>query len=121
MSDERARELEERGIAAAKAGRKDEARALLQHSLRINSNNDNAWLWLASVARDKRERLLCLQKVLELNPQNEMGLRAVRAMGIDPQKLVPQRATIDQSLIDVDELVEEPRVPLPSLDALQNA
>ena len=119
MSDERARELEERGIAAAKAGRKDEARTLLQHSLRIDSTSDNAWLWLASVARDKRERLLCLQKVLEINPDNEMGLRAVRAMGIDPYQLVPQRATIDQSLVDVDELVEEPRIPLPPLEDLE--
>ncbi len=88
MSQEQAKAFEERGIAAAKAGQKDVARKLLQQSLRIDPNNDNAWLWLASVARDQRERLLCLQKVLEVNPTNEMGLKAVTALGIDPARLI---------------------------------
>ena len=120
MSSERARELEERGIEAARAGQKDEARRLLQHSLRLESANDNAWLWLASVAKDKRERLLCLQKVLELNPQNEMGLKAVQAMGIDPARLLPERQTIDDTLISEDD-AELEGVPIPTQEFLAAA
>lgn len=88
MSSEQAREYEQRGINAAKAGRKDEARKFLQQSLRVNPESDTAWLWLASVTDGKRERLIFLQKVLEINPNNEMALKAVSAFGIDPQRLI---------------------------------
>jgi tetratricopeptide (TPR) repeat protein len=105
VSNEEARELQEQGIQAAKAGQKDEARRLLQQALRIEPRNDTTWLWLASVARDQRERLVCLQKVLQINRDNEMALKAVRAMGIDPDQLRPQRPTIDESLAAEDAVV----------------
>ncbi|MBC7813626.1 MAG: tetratricopeptide repeat protein [Burkholderiales bacterium] len=80
MDSEQARDLRNRGIAAAKAGQKDEARQLLQQSIRLEPNNEAAWLWLASVARDPRERLFCLQKLLEINPNNEAGVKAMQAL-----------------------------------------
>jgi tetratricopeptide (TPR) repeat protein len=80
VAGDQARDLRTRGIAAAKAGHKDEARALLQESVRIEPNNEAAWLWLASVARDPRERLFCLEKVLGINPLNETARKAVDAM-----------------------------------------
>ncbi|MBW4438777.1 MAG: tetratricopeptide repeat protein [Pleurocapsa minor GSE-CHR-MK-17-07R] len=73
MGSDQARELRQQGITAAKAGRKDEARQLLQQSIRIEPNNEAAWLWLASVARDKQERIFCLQKILEINPMNKQA------------------------------------------------
>ncbi len=76
---EDARDLRQRGIRAAKAGQKDEARQLLQQSIRLEPDNEAAWLWLASVARDNRERLFCLQKILEINPNNETALKALEA------------------------------------------
>ncbi len=87
MSSEQARELRQRGIAAAKAGQNDLARQLLQQSIRFEPNNEAAWIWLASVAQDRRERLFCFQKLLEINPQNETALKALRAMGITPEQL----------------------------------
>ncbi|HRF97156.1 MAG TPA: tetratricopeptide repeat protein, partial [Aggregatilineales bacterium] len=111
MSDEKARELEERGIQAAKAGNKDEARKLLQNALRLNPNSENGWLWLASVLKEKKERLLCLQKVLEINPSNEMALKAVRAFGVDPTQLVPQRGSLSQSLADDDDAGGDANIP----------
>src|SRR5215217_1644468 len=74
-----ARALRQQGIQAAKAGQKDNARDLLQQSIRIDPYNEAAWLWLASVARDNRERLFCLQKLLEINPQNETARKALDA------------------------------------------
>lgn len=79
MAVEFARELRQQGITAAKAGRKDEARELLQKSIRVDPKNEAAWLWLASVARDQRERIFCLNKVLEINPNHEAALRALQA------------------------------------------
>ncbi len=119
MSDEKARELEERGIQAAKAGNKDEARKLLQNALRLNPNSENGWLWLASVLKEKKERLLCLQKVLEINPNNEIALKAVRAFGVDPTQLVPQRGSLSQSLADDEEgVASEANIPIPTAEKI---
>src|SRR5215813_6161482 len=73
VASEQAKELRRQGIAAAKAGQKDQARQLLQQSLRLDPKSEVGWLWLASVANDERERLFYLHKLLEINPNNEMA------------------------------------------------
>ncbi|MBC8098597.1 MAG: tetratricopeptide repeat protein, partial [Armatimonadetes bacterium] len=85
MSSEQFRE---QGIAAAKARQPDEARRLLQQALRLNPGDALAWLYLASVAKDTKERLVYLQKVLEIDPDNDLAQKAVRALGIAPEQLL---------------------------------
>lgn len=80
MASDQARELRARGIAAAKAGNKEEARQLLQQSVRIEPRNEAAWLWLASVARDAGERKFCLEQVITINPNNPTALQALQTM-----------------------------------------
>ena len=87
MASEQARNLRRQGIAAAKAGQQDQARTLLQQSLRLEPGNEAAWIWLASVARNQQERLFCFQKLLEVNPNNETALQALQSMGISPGQL----------------------------------
>ena len=77
MGNDEARALRQQGIAAAKAGQKDEARALLQQAIRLEPGNEAAWMWLASVARDQRERVFALQKLLEINPGNATARQAL--------------------------------------------
>jgi tetratricopeptide (TPR) repeat protein len=113
VSSEQARILLERGIQAAKAGQTDQARKLIQQSLRLYQYDDTAWLYLASVARNKRERLASLKKALEINPDNEQALKAVTTMGIDPAQLVPQTRTIDDSLATEDAELERGEAPIP--------
>lgn len=72
--------LRQQGIAAAKAGQKDEARQLLQQSIRLEPASEAAWLWLASVARDSREREFCLKKILEINPNNTQALQGLATL-----------------------------------------
>jgi Tfp pilus assembly protein PilF len=50
VASDQARQLRLQGIAAAKAGQKEEARKLLQQSIRLEPNNDAAWLWMAFIA-----------------------------------------------------------------------
>lgn len=88
-----ARELRQQGIRAAKAGQKDEARQLLQQSLRIDPDSEPAWLWLASVANNNRERVFCLNKVLELNPNNETALKALQGLDEPPPPSKPSVPT----------------------------
>jgi tetratricopeptide (TPR) repeat protein len=99
MSQDQAKQFLMQGIEAAKGGQKDQARQLFQNTLRLDPQNETAWLWMSSVARDNRERLFCLQNLLQINPQNEMALKAVQAMGVNPQELIQQQehATTSQT------------------------
>jgi tetratricopeptide (TPR) repeat protein len=80
MGNEQAKDLRQRGIAAAKAGQKAEARQLLQQAIRLEPNNEAAWLWMASVAPTPQDKLFCLQKLLEINPENSTALKAMQAL-----------------------------------------
>lgn len=61
------------GIAAAKEGRKEEARQNLTEVIRKNGDSERAWLWMSSVVDTSSERAYCLRKVLEINPKNELA------------------------------------------------
>jgi len=97
VSSEQAKELRRQGIAAAKAGQKDQARQLLQQSLRLDPSSEAAWLWLTSVARDQRERLFCLNKLLEINPNNEMGLQSLQQLGLTREQLAQSQQSPAQT------------------------
>lgn len=59
-----------RGIAAARAGRRSEARALILRAVERDERNEQAWLWLAGVMDDPADVRTCLENVLALNPAN---------------------------------------------------
>lgn len=59
-----------RAIAAARDGRRDDARALLLHLLEADPRNERAWLWLSGVVDDSEDVKICLENVLALNPSN---------------------------------------------------
>jgi hypothetical protein len=79
-----------RAIAAAKAGRKVEARQLLEAVLDSDERNERAWLWLSGVVDSDEERSICLENVLSINPDNQAArrglamLRAARAAASAP-------------------------------------
>lgn len=58
------------GIAAAQAGRRKEARELLLRVVEVNEASEQAWLWLSSVVDSDEDRLIALENVLALNPDN---------------------------------------------------
>jgi hypothetical protein len=70
------------GIAAAREGRRAEARALLMRALQTNSRSEQAWLWMSAVVETDAERQSCLEQVLEINPHNQtaqLGLEKIKA------------------------------------------
>jgi tetratricopeptide (TPR) repeat protein len=93
MSSEQARQFRERGIGLAKARRTAEARQALQQALRLDPRDETSWLYLASITEDVKERLIYLRKVLEINPQNAMAIKAVGVLGIDPEQLLSTTST----------------------------
>lgn len=122
MGNEQARNLRRQGIAAAKAGQRDQARALLQQAVRLEPDSEAAWIWLASLAVDRRERLFCFQKLLEINPRNETALNALQAMGISPQQLLQAQETApaqEQAAAPAAPL--RPGVPVPDAQQIASA
>lgn len=58
------------GIAAARAGKRAEAHALLTRVVAADVHSEQGWLWLAGVSDDPAEVRSCLHQVLALNPDS---------------------------------------------------
>jgi len=69
-------------IAAARDGRRYDARALLLHLLEADPRNERAWLWLSGVVDDPEDVKICLENVLALNPSNPRALAVKLAYAI---------------------------------------
>ena len=63
--------LVKKGIAAAQSGDREQARKLLSQATAIDPASEDAWLWLASISEYPEELLAFLNRVLEINPENE--------------------------------------------------
>lgn len=103
MSDS-ARDLLVRGIAAAKAKDKDQARFYLEWVLRTDANRQQkikAWLWLSEVSDDPAERRECLENVLAYDPTNPLARRGIAIL---------------RGQLDPDEIIDPNRQPTPSAD-----
>lgn len=70
-----AQELVREGKRVARAGDRATAYRLFVRALETDPRNEEAWLWRAGTSTDLAEALACLERVLEINPDN---LRAQR-------------------------------------------
>jgi CheY-like chemotaxis protein len=91
-----AAEMLNAGIKAAQEGRRSEARNLLLQVTEMDSENENAWLWLASISEYPEELLIFLNSVLKINPENERALDWAQATKTLLSKTFVQRG-IDAS------------------------
>lgn len=66
-------DLLQEGIAAAKAKRIEEARRTLMRVVELDDHNEQAWLWLSGVVESNDDRRVCLENVLEINPDNTIA------------------------------------------------
>jgi hypothetical protein len=74
----------QQAVNAANAGRKEEARRLLERVLDVEERNEQAWLWLSSVVDEDEDRIICLENVLTINPRNEAARKGLAALGAGP-------------------------------------
>lgn len=77
-SSSRVAELLRAGIAAAKAGRTQEARQALLQVTELDERNELAWLWLSGVVESLDDRRVCLESVLAINPGNAFAQAGLR-------------------------------------------
>jgi lipoprotein-anchoring transpeptidase ErfK/SrfK len=78
--DEQIAALMERGIAAARAGKRARAQRYFASVLEIDPSNEDAWYERAAVVDDPQERMAHLARVLTLNPNSQRARDALRAV-----------------------------------------
>ncbi len=69
--------LVQQGIAAYKAGNKEEAVRLLSQALRENRQDEEAWLYLGAALDDPARKRQAFQQVLQINPANDKAKNAL--------------------------------------------
>ncbi len=73
-------ELLKLAIAAARAGNRSSARLMFEQVLKQDKDNERAMMWLAKIADNKTERKQWLQRVLNVNPNNDAARDALKSM-----------------------------------------
>src|SRR5258708_33254007 len=79
------------GIQAAKNKRRAEARRLLEQVLEADDANETAWMWFATVVDSPREKRICLENVLDINPNNQRAREALEKLGPATEEEAPSR------------------------------
>jgi hypothetical protein len=82
------------GIEAARDGNKEEARNLFRLLTRQEPNSAPAWLWLAGVAENREERQAALERVVAIDPTNEMAVKGLQALGVRSGSAEPPQAVV---------------------------
>lgn len=73
--------LVKEAIRAVKAGKKAEARLLLERATDADPENEKAWMWMSAVVDEPGDQRICLENVLIINPSNanaQKGLDMLR-------------------------------------------
>jgi hypothetical protein len=87
--------LLEQGIAAYKAGKRDEARKIFIALVKQEPDNERAWGWMYQVSNTDQERIHCMKQALRINPANEKAKQILGSlmMGQDFPFDSPQKIT----------------------------
>lgn len=73
-------ELFQMAVTAARSGQQRGARVMFQKVLQENPKSVRAMLWMAKLSRNPKERRAWLDRVLEIDRQNETALDALEQM-----------------------------------------
>jgi cytochrome c-type biogenesis protein CcmH/NrfG len=66
-------QLLQMAISAAKQNNKNAARLMFRQILSEDKDNERAMMWMAKLAESKEERKVWLQRVLSVNPANDIA------------------------------------------------
>lgn len=83
-------DLFQQALEAARSGRAPLARELLARLIRGDPKNPEYWIWMSSVAADRKEKVFCLEQALSLDPENELIKRGLVILGSRSPDLATQ-------------------------------
>jgi tetratricopeptide (TPR) repeat protein len=102
------------GKEAAQSGNKRRAYSYFSQALRLNPDDEEAWLWRGAMAPTAEESLECMRKALSLNPNSR---RAWQGLEWAAERLAKERG---QEVEEVEPLAAE-GMPLPPEPQLSEA
>jgi hypothetical protein len=94
-----------RAADSIRAGDYGSARLILIETLRLHPNSEDGWLLLSYALEDTQEKLRCLERVLHINPDNQLAQHRIA-------KLAPSRPVVSA---DSPPPAEEEEAPLARL------
>ena len=104
-----AQKLVQGGIKAVRNGDHDLARKAFTQALKLDPNNEAAWLGMATITDGNTDKLRILNRVLEINPDNTRAQEAIRRLGgdasIDPPE--PEAAPIEDPLPEASSIFSD--------------
>lgn len=104
------------GIEAAREGNKEEARNLFRLLTSEDSTNVQVWLWLAGVSESAEERQAALERVLELDPQNEMAKKSLAALQSSSSHTTPSESPASMPISSPEQGASPSTMPDDSID-----
>jgi tetratricopeptide (TPR) repeat protein len=96
-------DLLRQAIQAARSGREMTACNLFQDVVRLDPNNEIAWMWLSGLLDPLEDRIMACERVLSINPGN----RKIRAY--KDKLLEEQNTALQKESSELDEKVEQVR------------
>jgi hypothetical protein len=107
MDSAQIQETLQKGIRAAKRGKKEPAQHLLTQVVQADPNNEEAWMWLARVVEDPVQKADCLQHILNLNPNNQWAAEQLQAL--QTEAVAPTAPSLEPAAVeDVEQPPLEP-------------
>lgn len=73
-------QLVQQSITALRQDDTHTARDLLSRAVTLDPHNEQAWIWLSGALSSQSERKYCLERVLTINPHNDLARRALETL-----------------------------------------
>ncbi|MBN2502971.1 MAG: tetratricopeptide repeat protein [Anaerolineales bacterium] len=74
----------QRSIVMIKSGDYEGGADILYSLVDLEPENELAWLWLAACIENTDEKIVCLNQVLAINPENEVAQEALEQLMLSP-------------------------------------
>ncbi len=115
MTEQSIDELLRSAKAAANQGNTDQARKLLSSIVQRDPNHEQAWLWLSGVVDSADKMRYCLDRVLAINPSNQLALSALDDFAdLSEQRFRNQTKPLDAPTQPIPSPTERLEAPAPA-------
>lgn len=83
MASPNREQLLQMAVQSAKQGNKQGAKVMLRQILDEDPRNERAMMWMAKISTAPTERKQWLERVLQVNPENEVAQQALEKLSYD--------------------------------------
>lgn len=104
-----AKTLYREGITAIRSNEPKRGRDLLMQALKLEPNNEAAWLWLSRAVDDPERKLQCLERALQVNPDNVQTKTLIEK--IKTSQTDPRISTAEIAAAETTVAAESPAAP----------